>query len=77
MFTGCRRSGRRRLRFRRGRGFRLGLRFRCCLRGGLFGRLVGAVFGAFGRLADDGQLTADLDGVVFVGDDLGQHTRGG
>ena len=32
---------------------------------------------AFDGVADDGQLAADLDGVVLLGDDLGQHTRGG
>jgi hypothetical protein len=32
---------------------------------------------AFGRVADDGQLAADLDGVVFLGNDLGQHARRG
>jgi len=31
---------------------------------------------ALGGVADDGQLAAYLDGVVLLGDDLGQHTGG-
>src|SRR5258708_6057573 len=72
-------AGRRRWGRGCGGGGGLGLGRWCggCLRGWRWGGLVGAAVGALRRVADGGQLAADLDGVVFVGDDLGQLPRCG
>jgi hypothetical protein len=59
----------------RGRRFGLGCDLRC--RFGLWCLSDRGRFPAAGvRFADDRQLAADLDGVVLLGDDLGQHPGG-
>ncbi|OMC11039.1 hypothetical protein A5736_02335 [Mycobacterium sp. SP-6446] len=51
-------------------GFRLGFGLGFCLGCGL-------ALGLLTRVADHRQVAANLDGVVLLGDDLGQHAGGG